>query len=181
MSFSAVKKVMEDIQIAYLGVTINVSHSLYKPDRLTPGRIQYTCHLPTGDFTIEQRLDDGSSYWSQVPGGQTQLAEELGKAIEDFQNDNEVSDSDDNAQSRLEMIEDIEVVYSGKRIIVSHTFGKQGLNDTGRLLYTFHFPDRTVTIRQYKENDKYLWKEVPGGWSQFAQDLGEILEKYYND
>lgn len=84
---------IEDIEIAYLGVTIKVSHSFYKPASTIPGRIRYTCHLPTGEVTVEQQLnEDDSFYWAQVPGGRTPLAEELGYAIENFQTDDDVDD-----------------------------------------------------------------------------------------
>lgn len=74
---------IEDIEVGYLGVKVKVTHSLYKPDRVTPGRIRYTFHLPTRRVTLWQLKDDrGEYYWVEIPGVQTLLAEELGAILE---------------------------------------------------------------------------------------------------
>ncbi len=172
---------LDDIKIAYLGVTIKVTHFLFKPDKSTPGRTRYTFHLPTGKAVIEERLDENEEfYWSQVPGGRTPLATELGKTLERHY-EKEEEESEQDSPSLYGMLEDIEIVYRGSTNKISHSTAKQGKNDSGRLIYTCHFPTHKLTIRQYKENNKYLWKEVPGQWTQLAQDLGELIEKYYNE
>ncbi len=168
---------IEDIEIAYLGTTIKVSHSLFKPHLNKPGRIRYTCHLSSKSVTLEHLQDNkGRFYWSEVNRGRTPLADELGKAIGNF----DIQDDESNKEKHfLNHISDINITYKGSQVRVSHSFVDKEVNDTGRIVYTFHFPEKQFTIRQYKENDDFLWKELSGSWSQLAQDLGELLEKYY--
>lgn len=79
---------IEDIEVSYLGVKVKVTHSLYKPDELTAGRIRYTFHLPTRQVTLWQLHDQSENfYWVEIPGGKTTLAAELGEILENFYND----------------------------------------------------------------------------------------------
>ena len=79
---------IEDIEVAYLGIKIKVTHSLYKPDERSPGRIRYTFHLPTRKVTLWQLQDQPEDfYWVEIPGGRTALAAELGEILENFYND----------------------------------------------------------------------------------------------
>lgn len=53
---------IEDIEVAYLGIKIRVTHSLYKPDKQTAGKITYTFHLPTREIPLCQLQDQSELF-----------------------------------------------------------------------------------------------------------------------
>lgn len=76
---------LDDIEVAYLGVKIKVTHSLYKPDPTIPGRIRYTFHLPTREVTLYNlKNNKDEDIWVEVPNKITPLAFELGSAYEKY-------------------------------------------------------------------------------------------------
>lgn len=76
-------------------------------------------------------------------------------------------------------LKDIEITFRGEQIRVNHSFASKRESDTGNLVYSCHLPGGPLRIRQYRKGDEFLWREIPGGTTQLANELGQLLEKYY--
>lgn len=77
------------------------------------------------------------------------------------------------------MIKDITVSYSGIIIPVTHSVFKPFRLIPGLIRYTFHLPEKIVTIqRAYNANeDRLCWMEVNKGETALARELGEAYHK----
>lgn len=68
---------MEQLQIIYKGNMIKITPVP------TDKRTQFIVHMAAGDVIIEMVVkDDRSKYWQEAETGETDLANELGKLIE---------------------------------------------------------------------------------------------------
>ena len=70
--------VQEPFIIAYYGVSVKVTPIVKDTD------IQYVVRLPTRTVRIETEFDENElHYWQEIPGGRTELAQEIGQIIEE--------------------------------------------------------------------------------------------------
>ncbi len=77
-------------------------------------------------------------------------------------------------------IKDINVVYSGETIKVSHSLYKPFNHLPALIRFTFHLPLKKVTIqRAYNlDNDQIYWEEVGKGRTLLAKELGEAYSSF---